>query len=332
MKGVAFLSLLVLAQASQLKITDEIDKDSGIEVETLQVEETPELTIKLPEAIADEVKELEELDEKVLTGQEKYGEAPTHNVAEGIKAEPSVKTALMEGETQAITNTRSVSRLSNMLESGIVGSELKPIVRAKVNSVLQFLQDQSGEYENGSSDARKQVLRKAEDLIMQHSGTRSFNIELCKELWNEATEVASQLSFFYCPALTFPPTELTGTPSVKELQKQPPSRLRSAFLTQHFWRSMLHGGASEIVDMLDDDVCYYAGASPAVCGFGHVKGTLPHVGFPRDSQTALPVSWHCDTTSCLVPVKAWGQKENFVLTSWGHGGKLNEVIIPLDLW
>jgi len=135
----------------------------------------------------------------------------------------------MEGETKAITNTKSVSKISQMLESGIVGSELKPIVRAKVNNVLQFLQDQSEEYENGSSDVRKQVLRKAEDLIMQHSGTRSFNTELCKELWGQATEVASQLSFFYCPALAFPPVELSGTPSMKELQQQPPSRLRSAF-------------------------------------------------------------------------------------------------------
>jgi len=351
MQGFAFLSLLVLAQASQLKITDVIDKETGIEVETLQMEDTPsDLTVKLPEELMKKEKELEGLQKKLkdLQTQKDFEmkeeqaeqeresklveEELEREPKEGIKAEPSVKAALMEGETKAITNTKSVSKISQMLESGIVGSELKPIVRAKVNNVLQFLQDQSEEYENGSSDVRKQVLRKAEDLIMQHSGTRSFNTELCKELWGQATEVASQLSFFYCPALAFPPVELSGTPSMKELQQQPPSRLRSAFLTQHFWRSMLHGGGSEVVDMLDKDVCYYAGASPAVCGFNFVKGTLPHVGFPTGSQAALPVSWHCDTTTCLVPIKAWGQKENSVLTSWGNNGKLSEVIIPLDLW
>jgi len=66
MQGFAFLSLLVLAQASQLKITDVIDKETGIEVETLQMEDTPsDLTVKLPEELMKKEKELEGLQKKL---------------------------------------------------------------------------------------------------------------------------------------------------------------------------------------------------------------------------------------------------------------------------
>merc|ERR1719272_1428497 len=155
-------------------------------------------------------------------------------------------------------------------------------------------------------------------------GTRSFNVELCNDLWNEPTQWAGDLSFYYCPQLIFPTDDLSSKPKLLALHQQPPTRLRSAFLTQYFWDGMLKGSKNEVIDMLSDDVCYYTGSKPGTCGKQQGAQTLPYIGFPKDSEVTQPVKWRCDTQSCIAPVKAWASHTNFCLTAFAANGKATE--------
>merc|ERR550514_2709174 len=73
-----------------------------------------------------------------------------------------------------------------MFESGVLHSSLKPIVKAKVNKVVNFIKSSKDEYEHGTADQKKAIQAKAESLIMIGTGTRNFNLELCQELWSES--------------------------------------------------------------------------------------------------------------------------------------------------
>jgi len=238
---------------------------------------------------------------------------------------------MAKGPSASLVQDQVTTQLG-MFESGILHSSLKPIVKAKVNKVVSFIAATKEDYQHGTADRKKAIQQKAETLVMAGAGTRGFNHELCNNLWSESTEMAGYLSFYYCPSLVFPSNDLSGAPPYKTVASGEPSRLKSAFLTQYFWDAMLSGGKNTVVEMLAENVCYYWGNQPGVCGKQFVERTLPYIGFPDSSKVSSPVNWHCDTTTCIAPVTAWAQHSNYCLLTFGGGGRITEAIIPLDLW
>lgn len=324
MRGTIFLVLLGFASASQLKHLKVQHPES-------KPEKTEDLTVKMPDAIVAEVKLMEQQEAELRQQEAELMRKPA--------------TALVEERTQLslsqkVEDKKIMSSQSTMLESGVVHSNLKPIVQAKVMKVMSFIQENKAEYEEGSRLKKKEIQRAAEDLIMENSGTRSFNKELCNELWGQSSEVSSVLSSVYCPSLISPPSTIDGAPPLKTLQLEPPSRVRSAFLAQYFWNSLLSKKTDEVIDMLADDSCYYTGhhkvagkdKNDGLCGKQEVKKTLPYIGFPSDSKLSNPTEWHCDSTSCITPIRAWAKHSNRCLITWNDKGKASEVIVPLDLW
>lgn len=251
-------------------------------------------------------------------------------------AEPDTGYAMKPKSTSLSLVQAETGTQLGMFESGVLHASLKPILKAKVNKVMNFLQSTATEYEHGTVDQKSAIMSKAESLIMKGATTRGFNVELCNLLWGQATEESSTLSFYYCPTLVFPAQHAQGGPSYQTLQGEGPSRLRSAFLAQAFWRAVLGGSGGalqdKVIEMLGSDVCYYWGNVPGVCGKESVARTLPYIGFPAESRLSNVVHWHCDTTSCLTPITAWAKSENYCLVTFGAGGKVSEVIIPLSLW
>merc|ERR1719263_924795 len=114
---------------------------------------------------------------------------------ESIKAKPRASLSLAQEQT---------TQKLGMFESGVLHASLKPIVKAKVNKVINFIQSTKEDYAHGTEDQKKVIQQKAESYVMQGSGTRAFNEELCMELWGEATEMSGYLSFYYCPNVIFP--------------------------------------------------------------------------------------------------------------------------------
>lgn len=318
MQATVFLSLLAFASASPLNILKVRSEDSQVEsTDDFKVED---LTIKMPDAIA--------------AGEDKL--ESEENLLEKQEEDLSEQSLL---EVSKVETKKTESSLSHMLENGVIHSELKPIVQNKVKKVMNFLEVIKMQYDSGDTAQKKEFLKMAETLIMQNSGVRSFNPELCNALWGESHEAAAQLSSYFCPPITYPAGamstarggDVTGTPALKTLQIEPPSRQRSAYLSQYFWNFMLSRKSREVVDMLSDDVCYSQG-NQKTCGKEKVKAQLPYIGFPYDSSMSSPEQWHCDKNSCITPIRAWAQQQNYCLTKWDAHGKLTEVIVPLDLW
>merc|ERR1719161_2583872 len=127
-------------------------------------------------------------------------------------------------------------------------------------------------------------------------------------------------------------TEGESNPDYELVAASPPSRLRAAFLSKFFWKDMLTKNVAAVTASLAKDVCYYYGSAPGICGKLKVAKKLPYIGFPQGSVLANPVYWHCDVNSCLIPMKAWGDAQNYVLTTFGSSGNVTEVIVPLSLW
>jgi hypothetical protein len=255
----------------------------------------------------------------------KMPEAVTQTI---IKAgeKPQADLALVQVET---------NQQLGMFESGVLHASLKPIVKAKVKKVMNFIHDTKDEYEHGTEDQKKSIRDKATSLVMMDAGTRGYNGELCIDLWNEATEVAGALSHFYCPGLVFPDSGFFSyqMPQYKSVQGSGPSRLRSAWLSFIFLKDLIsYSSEAAILDFLADDVSYYWGRGDGLLGKAKVGKTLPYIGFPEDTWIHSPVEWHCDMTSCLAPVTAWSHQENYILTTFGGGGLLSEIIIPLYIW
>jgi len=297
-KSLALLLLTVVSQAKAMIQMSAAEEDDGVD-----------LTIKMPDAVVS----AEQL--------------PMEKLQEFKTKTPKMSSALVENEKKALVESQQ-----GMFESGVFDASLKPILKAKVNKVMNFLKSNSEEYEQGTADQKSAIIDKASSLIMTGTGVRGYNLELCHLLWAEATEEASKLSFMYCPALQFPPSDMAGIPPYTLVKAGVPSRLRSAYLTQHFWREMLTHHKRSIQMMMAPDICYYQGTGPGVCGHGHVSQSMPYVGFPDGTYVGEVVRWHCDTFSCLVPITAWGESENYCLSTFNEEGLVTEVIIPLDLW
>lgn len=265
-------------------------------------------------------------------------------VGEIIKAgeKPAASLSLVQAET---------TQQLGMFESGVLHSSLKPIVKAKVNKVANYIRATQDEYAHGTEDQKKEIQNKASSLIMQSMGTRGANGELCELLWSLMTDLAGALSFFYCPSIAFPSAFVAGAPPYSVVKGSGASRLRSAFLTEYFWEAMLSASKSKIKDMLGAGVMYYWGASDGAKGYtdvgphakmpksgggltgkNMVEVVLPYIGFPVGSKLSNPVDWHCDTTTCIAPVRAWAWHSNYCLTTFSADGLVTEVIIPLSLW
>lgn len=244
---------------------------------------------------------------------------------EGIKAAEKPQASLSLVQSQA-------TQQLGMLESGLVHASLKPIVQAKVKKVMNYVRATKDEYEHGTEDQKKAIKAKAHSLVMLGAGTRIFNEELCYALWGEATETAGELSFFYCPLLVWPSANVKETPPLEVVLGEAPSRMKAAFLSYYFWDAIVNFDAETAKWMMAPDITYYWGGYNSLKGYYDVSMTLPYVGFPEDTKISNPVAWHCDTASCIVPIKAWAGHSNYVMSSFGNGGKCSEVIIPMNLW
>merc|ERR1719191_1313030 len=234
-------------------------------------------------------------------------------------AESIIKAGEKPQANLALVQTETTQQLG-MFESGMLHASLKPIVKAKVNKVMNYIRATKDEYKDGTEDQKKAIQDKASSLVMMSMSTRGVNTELCEALWSEFTEQAGKLSFQYCPGLVFPTTSVAGAPPLKLVKTDGVSRLRAAFLTEYFWKFMLSHHTAAVTEFLDKKVCYYWGGSEGFCGFDAVSRVLPYVGFPEGSKLSNPVFWHCDTTTCIAPVKAWAEHRNYCLTTFGAGG------------
>jgi hypothetical protein len=162
-----------------------------------------------------------------IQGEDLMIKMPEAVTSQIIKAgeKPQASLSLVQAET---------TQQLGMFESGVLHASLKPIVAAKVNKVMSFIHKTKDEYKHGTEDQKKAIQDKATSLIMNGMGTRAYNIALCEELWSEYTEIAGVLSFYFCPALIFPATNLAGAPPLSVVKGEGASRLRSAFLTEYF--------------------------------------------------------------------------------------------------
>lgn len=207
----------------------------------------------------------------------------------------------------------------------------KPMIKAKLHKITQFLNRVKGEYEEGTDDQKKAIQTKAFSLIMNSATMRTEGDELCQLLWGSTTPISAYLSWYYCPSLVFDPV-YTNTSLPASVATSAPSRLRSALLTKAFFVSMLTKDTDGVDFMLAPSICYHNGAQHKLCGKGKVMRTVPYIGFPTSSSLSEPAFWHCDTTTCIAPLTAWAHHQNYVLTSFGPAGKVVELIIPLSLW
>lgn len=262
------------------------------------------------------------------------------DAAEAATEELSIK--MPEVVAQQTTNTKPQASSSlaqtetntelGMLESGVLHASLKSIVKAKVKKVMNFIKTNANEYEHGTAEEKKAIQTLADSLILPSTGTREYNKDLCNNIWSEQNELASTLGKVYCPTFVLPKTDLSAEPEYESVKKDPESRLRSAFLAKHFWDTLLDKDVNNFVAMLDPEVCYHWGDGPGHCGKEKVARTLPFIGFPGGTKKGDPVTWKCDTTSCIVPIKAWAEQSNYCLTTFGTNGLVKEVIVPLEQW
>jgi len=297
-KGIAFLLAGGLAQAALLKNNESVNQDHRVETEG-------DLAIKMPDAVAPEIKAIAPDTEK-----------------------PKMSQSLIQ-ETSSME--------LDMVEGGVMDATMKPIVKAKVKKVMSFIQSRNDEYEHGTEDQRKALRSKAESLIMQSSGTRGYNEELCNELWGEATQWAGDMSTYYCPSITYPAWSMrweaggSDVPPYELLFQSKPSALRSAWLTDTWITHFLQAKVALVIDQFCDDVSYYDGTT-TIEGITKVSQTLPMIGMPWTSELTGPEYWICNTECCLTPVIAWAQRDNYFMSCYAESGCLKEVIIPLNLW
>lgn len=236
------------------------------------------------------------------------------------KEAPKVSLSLVQSESQL-----------GMFESGILSASLRPIVKAKVRKAMTHVRHTKEEYQHGTVDQRKAIQDKAHAMIMNGVGTREYNFELCNELWSEASELASALTFYYCPELIFPTYEIDGFPDLDDVVSMGASRMKSAYLTFYLWTTVLDQ-ASEVKYYLADDVVYSWGYDGLLSGKSNVEKSFPFIGFPDGSYLSSPVEWHCDMTGCIAPLAAWSAQKNYVYSKFNGAGLATELIVPLGLW
>lgn len=253
---------------------------------------------------------------------------------------PEMKTQEKPQFSQSLVESQSASQLG-MFESGVLKASLKPIVKAKVKKVAIFLETHKGEYEHATEDRRVELKSKLESLIMMGAGTRGFvNEELCNLLWGIPEEWAGGMSATYCPDIAYTQGSIKWfgstagndeMPPLLLLQESAPSRLRTAYLTQYFGGFWILDLDSHVIDMLADDVTYFDGTTTVV-GKASVSMVFPTIGLPETARVLGPYRWHCDESTCIVPVLAWASHDNYCLFKFSSAGMVEEIIVPLNLW
>lgn len=302
-KAIVFLLLGGLAQAALL-----MDQMNHSQVE----EAEGDLAIKMPDAVTPEIKAII----------------------------PEIKAKEKPQISQSLVESQSTSQLG-MFESGVLSASLKPIVKAKVKNVAIFIEKAKDAYEQGTEDQRKELKSKLESLIMLGAGTRGFvNDELCNLLWGLAEEWAGEMSSRYCPDVAYPngaiewKGELVGSdeyPPWVVVAKSEPSRLRSAFLCKYFSEDWIRGNVDEVISFLHPDVTYFDGVTQ-ITGKNHVSQLFPYIGLPFNAKMLPPYRWHVDKTTCLAPLLAWAEHDNYVMFTFNAVGQVTDIIVPLSLW
>lgn len=224
----------------------------------------------------------------------------------------------------------------DMFENSILHSSLKPILAAKVKKTMTYFRHFKDEYEQGTVNERSAIREEAHALALNGMGLRNYNQELCWQLWGQTGELASTLSFFYCPSITFSDSQIRNFRNMEDISlgwiDQPLSRERSAHRTFGFWSNVLFGrGESFQYLYLKSDVKYWSSSRGFWEGRDAVLQTLPYIGWPEASKLSNPVEWHCDLYSCIAPISAWSGQSNYVYAKF-HSKGIEEIIIPLDLW
>lgn len=242
--------------------------------------------------------------------------------------EKSVK----EVPTVGLSLVQSESKL-DMFEMGILHASMKAIVNAKVKKTMNYIRHTKSEYEQGNVDQRMAIQDKAHALALDGQGTRDYNKELCWSLWGEQSQLASTLSFYYCPSLIYPvQSRRDKIIDVTKWAGKPESRVRSAELTWYLWNCVLYSTVSGVVAFLDPSVTYSTSHNYMVAGKDRVAKILPFIGFPDGSFLTNSVEWHCNLEACIAPIQAWAAQKNFVYSKYSSKGQALEVIVPLKLW
>jgi len=207
-------------------------------------------------------------------------------------------------------------------------SQFRVIVKAKVNKVMNWLRANSDEYASSDTQRKAELEHKGKQEVMQHAGTRGFTIEYCQELWNESSEFASQMTYYFCPDLRFPETD-GEAPSLMQLRASHPSPQRSAYLSQYFWLNVIRNHPDS-VKMCSPDVEYWNGMTYK--GLDKVRMILPVIGFPSYSQLADPSEWRCSSQACLVPITAWAHTKCNTYVKFNVRGAVTVIHIPMGCW
>jgi len=216
-------------------------------------------------------------------------------------------------------------------------SEFRLIVKAKVNKVMAWLNEHTEEYNSADAERKNELEHQAKQEVMHHSGTRGFSKEYCMQLFRESTEFASQMTYYFCPDISFPATDgKGGGPGdkgagewVKRVARQTPSPIRSAYLSQYFWLAVIRNHP-ESKNMLAENVEYWNGH--LYRGKKDVAMIIPVIGFPSYTQLAEPEEWQCSTHACLVPITAWAHTKCKAYARFNPAGLVSVVHIPMGCW
>jgi len=207
-------------------------------------------------------------------------------------------------------------------------SQFRLIVKAKVNKVMAWLREHSEEYSSADTERKTELEHQGKQEVMHHAGTRGFSMEYCQELWNESTEFASQMTYYFCPDLRFPETD-GDQPTYPSLLSMPGSPIRSAYLSQYFWLAVIRNHP-DAIKMCSQDVEYWNGQT--YIGLDRVRMIISVIGFPSYTQLADPSEWRCSDQACLVPITAWAHTKCSAYSKFNAAGKVTLIHIPMGCW
>lgn len=257
------------------------------------------------------------------------------SVAEMSKSEKE-NDALFIKMPQAVASAKMVppakaQEVQSLVSAAPSSAAQESMIKAKVHKVIQFVSSAEDEYAQGTEDQKKSILTKTHSLIMLGAGSRGANFELCNVIWSWGTLLTSTMAYYYCPRV-IPMSDYLPSPSLESVAMEPPSRLRSAYLTAYAWDYILWGDTSSILSFIGEDTWFFNGVWH-FGGFEELRNVIPYIGFPSDTFATEPVYWHCDTWQCIAPIQAWAKHQNYCLTSfYPFSRRWNAIVVPLDLW
>jgi hypothetical protein len=249
------------------------------------------------------------------------------NMPRVVKAAISTQIPLERNLAMKMQNNADLG----MFQAGLLQNFLKPVVAARLHKVINSIRLDKVERQNSTEEAKRHKEQHAASLIMMGASTRGFNYKLCQKLWSEKTELSSKLSALFCPTIMFLPGDADLETHIT-LGRGPPSRVRSARLSNYFWTAMVSYAMMDGVEQLAPDVCFVESPTAETCGKHNVQLKLPTIGWPEETMLQDPAYWYCDATSCLVTIQAWAYQKNFCYAAFNSEGQVVEAIVPLRLW